>query len=102
MELGAIDELRQRIEQVLGRPDLVDASIGHLSIPEFHDLQEVDAMLSETVVEWTKKWKEEGKLEGKAEGEIEGRRRVARRMREMGLSAETIFQVTGLRDEDLV
>ena len=44
------------------------------TVPEFNDLQEVDAMLSETVVEWTKKWKEEGKQEGKEEGKEEGMR----------------------------
>jgi len=71
------------------------------TVPEFHDLQEVDAMLSETVVEWTKKWKEEGKIEGKIEGEIEGKTEVARRMRELGLDADIILKATGIRIEEL-
>ena len=58
-------------------------------LPEFNDLQEVDAMLSETVVEWTKKWKEEGKSEGKTEGKIDG-----------GMDRETVLRVLGLSGTD--
>ena len=40
--------------------------------------------------------REEGLAEGKAEGRAEGRADAAKRMKELGIDAETIIQVTGL------
>ncbi len=90
-------------------------------IPEFYDLQEVDAMLSETVREWTIQWKEqglaegrakglaegrakglaEGKAEGLAEGKAEARVEIARRMLEKGLDPTLISEVTGLSPDEI-
>lgn len=36
------------------------------AIPEVNELQEIDAMLAETVDSWTRQWKEEGGLEGES------------------------------------
>ena len=36
------------------------------AIPEVNELQEIDAMLAETVDSWTRQWKEEGRLEGES------------------------------------
>lgn len=72
------------------------------------DLQEVDAMLSETVIEWTKQWKEEGLAAGraeglaagKAEGRAEGRREaveeVTRKLLAHGMPIEEVAAITGL------
>ncbi|RCK80802.1 MAG: putative transposase [Candidatus Ozemobacter sibiricus] len=94
-------------------------------IPEFHDLQEVDAMLSETVREWTIQWKEQGlaegraqgleegrmqgleegrakgRAEGRAEGQAEAKTEIARRMLEKGLDLPFIAEVTGLSIEEI-
>jgi hypothetical protein len=43
------------------------------SLPEIHELQEVETMLAEYVEAWTEKWKREGLLAGRLEGEREGR-----------------------------
>ena len=64
-----------------------------MKVPEFNDLLEVDAMLSETVIEWTKKWKEEGLAAGRAED--------ARRMLAKGLDITLIAEVTDLTTEEL-
>ena len=39
---------------------------------------------------------EQGREEGLAEGKAEGRADAAKRMKELGIDAETIIQVTGL------
>ncbi|MBF0134860.1 MAG: DUF4351 domain-containing protein [Magnetococcales bacterium] len=51
----------------LGRV-LLPRRIPGQTIPEKSDLQEVDAMLAETVQEWTQQWKMEGIQEGIREG----------------------------------
>jgi len=51
---------------------LLKSRLKNDNIPEFQELMEVDAMLAETITEWTEQWKAEGKVEGKIEGEIEG------------------------------
>lgn len=38
-------------------------------MPEVNELQEINAMLAETVEEWTRQWKQEGRQEGRQEGE---------------------------------
>lgn len=45
--------------------------------------------------------REEGRLEGRAEGREEERRQNARRMKDLGLPAETISTVTGLTLEEV-
>ena len=68
-----------------------------MKVPEFNDLLEVDAMLSETVIEWTKKWKEEGLAAGLAAGRAED----ARRMLAKGLDITLIAEVTDLTPEEI-
>lgn len=43
------------------------------TIPPVHDLKEIESMLAERVVEWTKTWKEQGIEEGHREGLKAGR-----------------------------
>ncbi|MBF0633012.1 MAG: Rpn family recombination-promoting nuclease/putative transposase [Magnetococcales bacterium] len=57
--------LRRAFTVMLGRVLLPRRVPGQV-IPELNDLQEVDAMLAETVGEWTKEWKREGRQEGEA------------------------------------
>ena len=42
------------------------------AIPEVSELQEIDAMLAETLDGWTRQWKEEGLRERRLEGRLEG------------------------------
>jgi predicted transposase/invertase (TIGR01784 family) len=44
---------------------------------------------------------EKGRQEGRQEGQQEAARTMARRMRDAGLSADTIREVTGLDEKDL-
>ena len=64
--------LRRAFTVMLGRV-LLPRRVPGQSVPELNDLQEVDAMLAETVQEWTKQWKAEGRQEGRREGRQEGR-----------------------------
>ncbi|MBI4859933.1 MAG: hypothetical protein HY815_06675 [Candidatus Riflebacteria bacterium] len=66
------------------------------TFPEFNDLQEVDAMLSETVIEWTKKWEEDGRAKGRAEGRAEERRLLAQRLLARQMSVAEVAELTGL------
>ena len=43
----------------------------------------------------------EGRAEGRAEGRTEGILEVARNMKKMGISVETIIRSTGLRPEEV-
>jgi hypothetical protein len=61
-------------------------------IPEFHDLQEVNAMLSETVKSWPSKWIQEGMAKGIEENKEE----VACKMLKKGLDHKLISEVTEL------
>ncbi len=54
--------LRRAFSVWLGRV-LLPRKLPGQKVPEIMDLQEVDAMLAETVQEWTKQWKEEGRQE---------------------------------------
>lgn len=49
-------------------------------LPELASLEEVDTMLAEQTIEWTKKWKMEGLQEGLHEGLHEGRSAMLRRL----------------------
>ena len=44
------------------------------AIPPVNELKEIESMLAERVVEWTKTWKEQGIEEGRKEGHKEGRK----------------------------
>ncbi|MBF0152325.1 MAG: Rpn family recombination-promoting nuclease/putative transposase [Magnetococcales bacterium] len=63
--------LRRAFTVWLGRV-LLPRRIPGQTIPEKSDLQEVDAMLAETVQEWTLQWEEEGRQKGLQEGLKEG------------------------------
>ena len=58
-------------------------------------------MLSETVIEWTKKWKEEGRAQGMAQGVARGRLEVAERMLARGMDIATVAELTGIPVEEL-
>lgn len=61
---------------------LLPAKFGASAAPDVSDLEEVRAMLRETVVGWTKQWKEQGLREGRREGLLTGERRLlARQLR---------------------
>jgi hypothetical protein len=68
-----------------------------VTFPEFRNLQEVDFMLSETVVEWTKTWKEEGK----AEGERNARLEIAKSLLVIGISTDKIVAATKLSLDEI-
>ena len=53
--------------------------------PRYHDLQEVETMLEETVDGWVRKWKQQGLKEGRKEGREEGREEGRMQGREEGL-----------------
>ncbi|MBF0426343.1 MAG: Rpn family recombination-promoting nuclease/putative transposase [Magnetococcales bacterium] len=57
--------LRRAFTVMLGRVLLPRRFPGQV-IPEAHDLQEVDAMLAETVQEWTREWEARGQRKGEA------------------------------------
>ena len=44
------------------------------AVPPGNELKEIESMLAERVVEWTKTWKEQGIEEGRKEGHKEGRK----------------------------
>ncbi|MBI4870921.1 MAG: Rpn family recombination-promoting nuclease/putative transposase [Candidatus Riflebacteria bacterium] len=87
--------LRRDFSAWFTRTFLPGRAPGH-TFPEFTDLQEVDAMLSETVLEWTKQWKEEGRQEGHREGREEEQRLVAKRLLGRAMSATEVAEVTGM------
>ncbi|WP_341327611.1 Rpn family recombination-promoting nuclease/putative transposase [Methylotuvimicrobium sp. KM2] len=49
------------------------------SIPEYQELNEVDAMLAEQMTDWTLQWKNEGMKEGEKIGEKRGEKRGVRK-----------------------
>jgi len=59
-----------------------------IEIPELQDLDEIDAMLAERVIEWTKEWKQQGLEEGRKEGREEGHKQGRREERERALVAD--------------
>lgn len=71
------------------------------TIPEFHDLQEVHAMLSETVKSWPAQWMAKGLEKGREEGREEGFIETALKMLAEGIDLEVITRVTGLSREQL-
>jgi len=63
-------ELRRTFAIWLSR--LLRSRFKNDNIPEFQELKEVEAMLAETLTEWTENWKAEGLAKGLAKGRIEG------------------------------
>jgi hypothetical protein len=51
---------------------LLPAKFPEVALPEARNLEEVDTMLAESVLQWTREWKKEGKKEGWKEGRKEG------------------------------
>jgi predicted transposase/invertase (TIGR01784 family) len=72
------------------------------SIPEFNDLQEVNAMLSETVKSWPAKWMAEGEERGKELGKEFGQAMICKKMHKNGLSVEKIAEFTGIEPEKVL
>jgi predicted transposase/invertase (TIGR01784 family) len=70
-------------------------------IPEFHDLQEVNAMLSETVKSWPTQWLQEGIEKGREEGREEGKIDVALKMIAKGKPFEEISEITELSTDQI-
>lgn len=68
---GSSDEsLRRSVETWLKRV-LLPTRFPGLHVPEVADLQEIQAMLAERALEWTREWKEEGRQKGLEEGRQE-------------------------------
>jgi len=63
-------EIRRTFASWLSR--LLKSRLKNDNIPEFQELMEVDAMLAETITEWTEQWKAQGKAEWEAKGEVKG------------------------------
>jgi predicted transposase/invertase (TIGR01784 family) len=74
-------------------------------IPEFHDLQEVNAMLSETVKSWPTQWLQEGMEKGIEQGRQEGDQlrceKIALKMIARGRSFEEISEITELSTDQI-
>ena len=65
---------------------LVPARFPGLSLEEARSLEEVDTMLAERVMQWTRQWKEEGRQEGLQKGLEQGREEGIRAFRDFLLS----------------
>ena len=65
---------------------LMPAKFPGLSLSEARSLEEVDTMLAERVMKWTREWKEEGRQEGLQKGLQKGRREGAHALQDILLS----------------
>ena len=92
--------LRRAFTVWLGRVLLPSRYPGE-SIPEFHDLQEVHAMLSETVKSWPAQWMAKGLEKGLEKGREETLAQTALRMLTEGIDSELVTKITGLSREQL-
>jgi len=99
---GSSDEgLRRSVETWLKRV-LLPTRFPGLQVPEVADLQEMQAMLAERALEWTREWKEEGRQEGLQEA-VQSLRQVVLSLLEQRfgmLSGEVRQRVENLRDLD--
>ena len=68
--------LRRAFTVMLGRV-LLPRRVPGQTVPELNDLQEVDAMLAETVQEWTRQWEAQGLERGLCRGRQEARQEEA-------------------------
>ncbi|KJR41890.1 transposase [Candidatus Magnetoovum chiemensis] len=64
-------EIRRTFALWLSR--LLKSRLKNDNIPEFQELMEVDAMLAETITEWTEQWLAEGEVKGFVKGKAEGK-----------------------------
>lgn len=93
--------LRRAFTVWLGRVLLPGRYPGE-KIPEFNDLQEVHAMLSETVKSWPAQWMAKGREEGREEGRKEGKALICLNMIEHGMTPEMIAKVTDLSEKQVI
>ncbi|MBF0109958.1 MAG: Rpn family recombination-promoting nuclease/putative transposase [Magnetococcales bacterium] len=84
--------LRRAFTVMLGRV-LLPKRLPGQSIQEFNDLQGMDAMLAETVQEWTQQWKSEGLQEGLKKGLKEGRKEGLKEGRKEEAAAILLKQI---------
>lgn len=68
------------------------------SIPEYQELNEVDAMLAERMTDWTLQWKEEGEKIGEKRGELRGIKKGAQQEAARVLSKQIQLKYTTLPD----
>ncbi|MES1245402.1 MAG: Rpn family recombination-promoting nuclease/putative transposase [Acidobacteriota bacterium] len=59
-----VDEELRKSVYVWMTQVLMPARFPGLQVPEAHSLEEIQTMLAERVMEWTREWKEEGRQEG--------------------------------------
>ena len=83
----AQDSLRRAFTIWLRRV-LLPARLPTVSMPEVHDLLEVQSMLAERVIEWTEAWKAEGLGQGRQEGLQQGLQQGRQEGLAEGLAAE--------------
>ena len=74
------------------------------AIPPVNELKEIESMLAERVVEWTKSWKEqgieEGRKEGRKEGHKEGRKEGLKEGRKEGLCETALAMIQRTQFDD--
>lgn len=63
---------------------LLPARLPGAELPEADDLREFEAMLEETVIDWTRDWKQQGIEEGRKEGRQQGRQEGRKEGRKQG------------------
>lgn len=67
-----VDEELRKSVYVWMTQVLMPARFPGLQVPEAQSLEEIQTMLAERVLEWTREWKEEGRQEGRHEGIEQG------------------------------
>jgi hypothetical protein len=66
------------------------------NIPEFQELMEVDAMLAETITEWTEQWMAQGEAKGEVKGRIEEKFNMIKRLYNFNMPLDQIAVVVNL------
>ena len=62
------DESLRRSVEIWLKQVLLPTRFPGVQLPEVSDLEEMQIMLAERALEWTREWKEEGRQEGRQEG----------------------------------
>ena len=70
------------------------------AVPPGNELKEIESMLAERVVEWTKTWKEQGIEEGRKEGHKEGRKEGLKEGRKEGLCETALAMIQRTQFDD--
>ena len=73
---GSADESLRRSVETWLKQVLLPTRFPGVQVPEVADLQEMQTMLAERALEWTREWEEEGRQKGLEEGRQEGVRSV--------------------------